>query len=202
VTIYAQDAGQRAPIVHLHLAANGKHHTGLLISRKEPVPEDEAELLFQVGRALAFVREDFVVCTVVESAKDLLELGHVLAHVVRPGSLPAPVGPIAGFSAAEATRRLARHLADTDTRVLAQRLLPVASPRLGLTAWAEWLDAVTETSVRVGLLLGGDLLAAREVIARDEARSRPGGEVPALRPEVLRFYTSDDYVALRRELTG
>jgi hypothetical protein len=62
-----------------------------------------------------------------------------------------------------------------------------------------WIEAMQRSQLRAGLLIGGDLRAALNFIAREPAREHSLSRTIAVE-ELLRYSVSDDYFAARRML--
>jgi hypothetical protein len=158
----------------------------LALAGREP-----RELAFVAGRHLSWYREEHFVRCLVPSIPDLEDLFVAALVIGNPG---IPLG-------ADLKRRVTPL-----ARAIEPVLEPVAVDRLrghflrfveegGRTNLQRWATAADRTSCRAGLLLAGDLAAARAMLELED----PAGARERL-DDLLTFVASERYALLRKQL--
>lgn len=163
----------------------------LRIGRKALSGRSPSELAFASGRALCLARAEHFVRAIVPSVADLEDLFLSALHIGNPGI------PLA-------------HEVKKRVLPIAQAIEPILEPsqidRLrghflrfveegGRTNLLRWSTSADLTAARAGLLLSGDLRAAKAMLEAEDAHG-----APARIDDLVAFVASDRYAALRKQL--
>jgi tetratricopeptide (TPR) repeat protein len=163
-----------------------------------------AELRFRIGQALELLRPEFILAATLDSIAldDLfqatLKAFHPKHNRWRAGSED---------SAAEEAAKLKKAL----PYKLAKRIAEIFQENVDTEVdCSRWRTAVLETGNRAGLLLCGSLRTAVQVVLRDSSVGLPDSipaelvrehaQKPGPLKELLRYFASDDQLALREVL--
>ena len=178
--------------------------TAIVIDKRFAEKASLAELRFRIGHALELLRPEFVLAATMDSValddlfQAVLKAFHPKHNRWRAGSED---------SAAEEAAKLKKAL----PYKLAKRIAEVFQENVDVEVdCARWRAAVLETGNRAGLLLCGSLGTAAQLVLRDSAVGLPDA-IPAelVREhaqkagplkELLRYFASDDQLALREVL--
>jgi hypothetical protein len=156
-----------------------------VLSRRSPL-----EHAFLVGRHLSWYRSEHYIKTLFSAVPDLEDLFLAALTIGNPG-LPI----------AEDIKRRVQPIAKAIEPILQPQQLDTLRGRFlrfveegGRTNLQRWSAATEKTACRVGLLLSGDLLTARELLEPEE------GELGELMKDLIVFVASERYFTLRRQL--
>jgi golgin subfamily B member 1 len=178
--------------------------TAIVIDKRFAEGASVPELRFRIGQALELLRPEFVLAATMDSVAldDLLQATlkafHPKHNRWRAGSED---------SAAEEAGKLKKALPYKLAKRIAEVFQENVDAELDCTRWRA---AVLETGNRAGLLLCGSLRTAAHLVLRDSTVGLPD-EIPAelvrehaqkQNPlkELLRYFASDDHLALREVL--
>jgi lipopolysaccharide biosynthesis regulator YciM len=179
--------------------------TGVLIGPRIAEGTPEAELRFQLGRALELARPEYILA----ATADPKEFAQLFAAVLRAYHPRHARRRTQTGDVSELAQKIKRLLPYTISKRLAE--LFQRSPQV---KWASplWRAAVRLTAHRVALVLGGDLRAAVRVLVRenepDLSENPPPRELAELvrrsQPlrDLLTFALSEDHLGARATLTG
>jgi hypothetical protein len=150
-----------------------------------------AELAFSAGRYLARSREEHFVTTLLPSIPDLEDVFLAALGIGNPGlpmspQVKARVSPIA-----KAIEPILEPPAVDRLRELFLRFVEEG----GRTNLQRWTSAVDRTASRAGLLISGDLVAARSMLALEHP-----AQADDRVDDLLRFMVSERYSKLRKQI--
>jgi hypothetical protein len=150
-----------------------------------------AELAFSAGRHMAFYREDYFVTILLPSIPDLEDVFLAALSIGNPGlplssQVKTRVSPIA-----KAIEPILEPAALDRLRALFLRFVEEG----GRTNLQRWTSAVDRTAARAGLLISGDLGAARTMLALESP-----AQADERMDDLLRFTVSERYSKLRKQI--
>jgi hypothetical protein len=150
-----------------------------------------AELAFAAGRHLALNREEHFAAVLMPSIPDLEDVFLAALSIGNPGlplsaQVKARVSPIA-----KAIEPILEPAAIDRLRALFLRFVEEG----GRTNLQRWESAVDRTAARAGMLISGDLGAARTMLAIESP-----AQVDERMDDLLRFLVSERYSKLRKQI--
>jgi hypothetical protein len=150
-----------------------------------------AELAFSAGRHLAHYREEHFVTILLPSIPDLEDVFLAALSIGNPG-LPLSSQAKARISpVAKAIEPILQPAAVDRLRELFLRFVEEG----GRTNIQRWTSAVDRTASRAGLLISGDLAAAKSMLAIEHHAQND-----ECTDDLLRFMTSERYSKLRKQI--
>ncbi|HSZ82773.1 MAG TPA: hypothetical protein VLA14_10855, partial [Polyangia bacterium] len=181
----------------VNLQERGALTPALVIGKGVEQRGSEIELIFEMGKGMAFLRPERFVRAAVPSAA-ALEVA-LRAALVLGGS---PVGDVAGTHAAEVDQ-LAADLRRLVPRAVTDQLVglgrKLAESRGDVLDVPAWMGAADLTAARVGFALTNDLAAAARVISTEPLTTSPVSPKDRLK-DLLAYSVSEDYFAVRKFL--
>jgi hypothetical protein len=155
----------------------------------------EPELVFEIGKGMAFLRPERFLRYAVSSP---VALDIALRAALTLGGAGIGHGPHNGEvdkMTAELGRMVPRPVAD-QLGVVGQKLVSAHGEVINMQ---DWVAATDLTAARVGFVLSNDLPAAARVISAEPAASSPLGAKQRLK-DLLLYSVSEDYFAVRKFL--
>lgn len=168
----------------------------LLISTKS---RDEREVLFEIGKRLAYLRPERIAALSMPSAP-VLESALISALVAANTTATSVTGQ--EVTALDNNRPLSKELQSTLPEPVLAHVATIGhrlSGRLGNGLVSGWRTGTDMTANRAGLVLSGDLEAAARVVARETGSLSALGPKERLR-DLLAYSVSEEYFAVRRYL--
>ena len=160
---------------------------------------DEREILFEIGKRLAYLRPERLAALSMPSAP-VLESALLSALIAAGTQAVTTTGQ--AVAAVDGNRQLSSELQKSlpepvlaHVATIGQRL----SGRLGNGLVTNWRTGTDMTANRAGLVLGGDLEAAARVVARETGSLSSLGPKERLR-DLIAYSVSEEYFAVRRYL--
>jgi tetratricopeptide (TPR) repeat protein len=181
----------------VNLQEKGVLTPALVIGKGIEQRGSEAELVFEMGKRMAFLRPERFVRSAVPSAA---ALDVALRAALALGG--TPIGNGAGDHAGDIDR-LAGDLRRVVPRPVADQLAAVGrklvSERGDAIDMPAWMGAADLTTARVGFALTADLASAARVISTEPPAGSPVSPKDRLR-DLLAYSVSEDYFAVRKVL--
>jgi hypothetical protein len=187
-------------LVLVNLQEKGVLTPALVIGKGIEQRASEVELVFEMGKRMAFLRPERFVRSAVPSVPAL--------DIALRAALALGGAPLGGGAAGE-VERLTADLRRIVPKGVADQLALVGHRAAG-ARWAQagvdvavamqsWMGAVDLTSARVGFSLTGDLAAAARVISTEPTSFSPVAPRQRLK-DLLAYSVSEDYFAVRKFL--
>ncbi len=190
---FKESAPQSLTLVNLQ--ERGALTPALVIGKGIEQRGSEVELIFEMGKAMAFLRPERFVRAAVPSAP-ALEIALRAALALGGASVGS------GAHAAEVDQ-LAADLRRLVPKPVTEQLVGVsrklAESRGGVLDVPAWMGAADLTSARVGFALTNDLAAAARVISTEPLTTSPVSPKDRLK-DLLAYSVSEDYFAVRKFL--
>jgi tetratricopeptide (TPR) repeat protein len=190
---FKESEPQSLTLVNLH--DRGVLTPALVIGKGIEQRGSEAELLFEMGKRMSFLRPERFVRSAVPSPA---ALDVALRAALALGGAPIGSGPHNGqvdTLAAELARVVPKPVAE-QVGAVARQLVSERGDAIDMTAW---MAAADLTGARVGFALTNDLAAAVRVISTEPAAASPVGVKERMR-DLLAYSVSEDYFAVRKVL--
>jgi tetratricopeptide (TPR) repeat protein len=190
---FKESEPQSLTLVNLH--DRGVLTPALVIGKGIEQRGSEAELLFEMGKRMSFLRPERFVRSAVPSPA---ALDVALRAALALGGAPIGSGPHNGqvdTLAAELARVVPKPVAD-QLGAVARKLVSERGDAIDMTGW---MAAADLTGARVGFALTNDLAAAARVISTEPASASPVGAKERMR-DLLAYAVSEDYFAVRKVL--
>ena len=179
----------------LNLQEKGVLTPALVIGRGIEQRGSEVEVVFEMGKSMAFLRPERFVRSAVPSAPALdVALRAALAlggSSVGGGPHDGQVGVLTSELRRLVPKVITEQLASVGRRLLTERGDVVDVQR--------WMGAVDLTAARVGFVLTNDLASAARVIATEPSAASVVGSKQRLQ-DLLAYSVSEDYFAVRKVL--
>jgi tetratricopeptide (TPR) repeat protein len=179
----------------VNLQEKGVLTPALVIGRGIEQRGSEVELVFEMGKGMAFLRPERFVRSAVPSAPTLdvaLRAALTLAGTpIGSGGHNGEVEKLAGDLARIVPKNVSEQIAGVGRRLLAERGGAIDVPG--------WMGAADLTAARVGFALTNDLASAARVISTEPVAGSPLSPKDRLR-DLLAFSVSEDYFAVRKVL--
>ncbi|HVR64846.1 MAG TPA: hypothetical protein VMU50_23265, partial [Polyangia bacterium] len=179
----------------LNLQEKGVLTPALLIGQDFAARSSEADLVFEVGKRLAFLRPERFLRSALPSPSAL--------DVTLRAAMALAGAPIGNGAHNGEVDRLADHLRRLVPRPTAEQLAMVGRKLLaarGEVIDAEsWMAAADMTAARVGFVLAGDVGLAARMTATEPPGASPLPAKQRLR-DLLAYSVSEDYFAVRKFL--
>jgi tetratricopeptide (TPR) repeat protein len=177
----------------VNLQEKGALTPAIVIGKGIEQRASEAELVFEMGRSLAFLRPERFVRAAVPSAPALeVALRAALALAGLGGGASADVERFATDLARVVPKPVVDQLAGVTRKLVAAR-----GDALDVPAW---MVAADLTAARAGFALTSDLSAAARVISSEPSGGGSGATTKQRLEDLLAYSVSEDYFAVRRAL--
>ncbi|MBK9070598.1 MAG: tetratricopeptide repeat protein [Myxococcales bacterium] len=160
---------------------------------------DEREILFEIGKRLAYLRPERLAALSMPSAP-VLESALISALIAAGTQALTTTGQEVG--AVDGNRQLSSELQKSLPEPVLAHVATIGhrlSGRLGNGLVTGWRTGTDMTANRAGLVLSGDLEAAARVVARETGSLSSLGPKERLR-DLLAYSVSEEYFAVRRYL--
>jgi tetratricopeptide (TPR) repeat protein len=179
----------------VNLQEKGVLTPALVIGKGIEQRGSEVELVFEMGKRMAFLRPERFVRSAVPSAPALdVALRAALALAGTPvgnGAGNGEVDRLAGDLGRLVPRTVTEQIAAIGRKLVAERGGGIDMPA--------WMGAADMTSARVGFALSNDLASAARVISTEPIAGSPVSPKDRLK-DLLAFSVSEDYFAVRKVL--
>jgi hypothetical protein len=185
-------------LVLVNLQEKGVLTPALVIGKGIEQRASEVELIFEMGKRMAFLRPERFVRSAVPSVPAL--------DIALRAALALGGSPLGGGAVSD-VERLTGDLRRVVSKPVADQLAVVgkhfvAAKGAGVDVAVDvqaWMGAVDLTSARVGFSLTGDLAAAARVISTEPTAFSPVAPRQRLK-DLLAFSVSEEYFAVRKFL--
>ena len=179
----------------VNLQEKGVLTPALVIGKGIEQRGSEVELVFEMGKRMAFLRPERFVRSAVPSAPALdVALRAALALAGTPLGGGAHDGEVTDLAAD--LRRLVPKTVTDQLAAVGRQLVSARGDVLDMPAW---MGAADLTSARVGFALTNDLASAARVISTEPIAGSPVSPKDRLK-DLLTFSVSEDYFAVRKVL--
>jgi hypothetical protein len=179
----------------VNLQERGVLTPALVIGKGIEKRGSEVELVFEMGKRMAFLRPERFVRSAVPSAPALdVALRAALALAGTPVGSAGHNGEVAAL--ANDLRRLVPKAVSDQIGAVGQQLVAQRGDAIDMPAWVAAADL---TSARVGFALTNDLASAARVISTEPVAGSPVSPRDRLK-DLLAFSVSEDYFAVRKVL--